>query len=124
MTDAPSVLRAVRGAITVDADDADAIREATGEMLDEIFARNGLHPDLVVSIFFTMTPDLRAEFPAVAAREKGMSHVALLCATEIDVPGAMGMCIRAMIHCTLPADQPVRHVYLRDARQLRLDLAE
>ncbi len=124
MTDAPMVLRAVRGAITVDRDDPEAIREATCEMLGEIFTRNGIHPDLIVSILFTATPDLHSAFPAVGAREMGLGHVPLLCATEIDVPGAVGLCIRAMLHCHMPADQAVRHVYLRDARQLRMDLSE
>lgn len=119
-----AVLRAVRGAITVDADTPEAVREATSEMLEEVLSRNALQPDLIVSILFTATPDLRAEFPAVAARQMGLSQVPLLCAAEIDVPGAMGMCIRTMLHCYMPADQPVRHVYLRDARQLRMDLQQ
>lgn len=124
MTRTPSTLRAVRGAITVDVDDAEAIRAATGEMLAALVERNGLDHDDMVSMFFTLTPDLRADFPAVAARAMGLSHVPLLCAVEIDVPGAMPRCIRVMVHCHMPADRPVRHVYLGEARALRPDLHE
>lgn len=120
---APITLRAVRGAITVDVDDAEAIRAATGEMLAALIERNGLGLDDMVSMFFTLTPDLRADFPAVAAREMGLSHVPLLCAVEIDVPGAMPRCIRVMVHCHMPVEAPVRHVYLGEARALRPDLA-
>jgi chorismate mutase len=118
------VLRAVRGAITVPADTADAIRSGTAELLRTVLERNGLGADDLVSILFTATHDLSADFPAVAAREMGLSHVPLLCAREMNVPGAMPRCIRLLAHCYAPADRPIRHVYLREARQLRLDLPE
>lgn len=121
---APLALRAVRGAITVERDEAEEIRAATQEMLAELIGRNGIETTDMVSMLFTLTPDLRAEFPAVAAREMGLSQVPLLCATEIDVPNATPRCIRVMVHCQLPADRAVRHVYLRDARALRPDLAD
>lgn len=124
MTSPPSLLRGVRGAITVDRDDPDAIRDATTEMLRALLERNGLDDDRLVSMLFTMTPDLRAEFPAVAAREMGLRHVPLLCAAEIDVPGAIGRCIRVLVHCYMPPAAAVRHVYLREARALRTDLAD
>ena len=117
-------VRAVRGAITVDEDTPDAIREATAELLGALLERNGLDTDDLISMIFTTTPDLRAEFPAVAAREIGLSQVPLLCASEINVPGALGRCIRVMVHAELPDGAPVRHVYLRDARQLRTELSE
>lgn len=120
----PLALRAVRGAITVDRDEAQEIRAATQEMLSEVIDRNGIDSDGMISMLFTATPDLRAEFPAVAAREMGLSHVPLLCATEIDVPNATPRCIRVLVHCQLPADRTVRHVYLREARALRPDLAD
>jgi chorismate mutase len=120
----PAVLRAVRGAITVDADTPEDIRAATTELMTAILERNALDVPEMVSILFTLTPDLRAEFPAVAAREMGLSAVPLLCAGEIDVPGAMPRCIRVMVHCYMPPQRPVRHVYLREARQLRTDLPE
>lgn len=117
-------LQAVRGAITVEADRVEAIKEATAELLREILERNRLTLDDLVSIIFTATPDLHSEFPAVAAREIGLSAVPLLCAREIPVDGAMERCVRVMIHCYPAHDEPIRHVYLRDARQLRMDLPE
>ncbi len=118
------VLRAVRGAITVEADTAEAIAEATCELLDGVLGRNGLAVEDLVSIIFTATHDLTAEFPAVAARQMGLSAVPLLCAQEIPVAGSMPRCVRVLVHCYAPPERPVRHVYLREARQLRLDLPE
>ena len=117
-------IRDRRGAITVDEDTPDAIRAATAELLGALLQRNGLDPDDIISMIFTTTPDLRAEFPAVAAREIGLSQVPLLCASEIDVPGALGRCIRVMVHADVPDGARVRHAYLREARQLRTDLSE
>ena len=117
-------VRAVRGAITVDEDTPDAIRAATAELVGELLKRNELGPEDLISMLFTTTPDLSAEFPAVAARQMGLSHVPLLCASEINVPGALGLCIRVMVHANVPSNLIVRHVYLRGARQLRTDLTE
>ena len=117
-------LQAVRGAITVPEDSAGAIKDGTLELLGEVLGRNRLRPADLVSIIFTATADLRAEFPAVAAREMGLSTVPLLCSREIPVDGAIPRCIRVMLHCYPPHDDPIRHVYLRDARQLRTDLPE
>jgi chorismate mutase len=113
-------LRALRGAITVEANEAEAILSATTELVSEVMERNGLSPDDVVSCIFTCTDDLNAEFPAVAARRMGLSAVPLLCAREIDVPGSLPKVIRVMVHCY--AGGPARHVYLRDAVSLRRDL--
>jgi chorismate mutase len=113
-------VRALRGAITVEANEADAILSATEELVHEVMERNGLAPDDVVRCIFTCTPDLDAEFPAVAARRLGLSAVPLLCAREIDVPGALPRVIRLMLHCY--ADGPAKHVYLREAVSLRRDL--
>jgi chorismate mutase len=88
----------------------------------EILARNELGADDLVSCIFTLTPDLDAEFPAVAAREMGLSSVPLLCASEIPVPGALPQVIRVMIHAYLRAGTAAEHVYLGDAVKLRLDL--
>jgi chorismate mutase len=118
------VLRAVRGAITVEADTSEAIREATAELLAAVMERNAIAVERLVSIIFTATRDLTADFPATAAREMGLSHVPLLCAQEIPVADAMPRCVRVMVHCYAPAERPIRHVYLREARQLRLDLPE
>jgi chorismate mutase len=115
-------LRALRGAITVDANEAGAILEATGELVREVLERNDLAVEDLVSCIFTCTPDLDAEFPAVAAREMGLSAVPLMCAREIDVPGALPRVIRLMLHCYADEGTEPRHVYLRDATALRRDL--
>jgi chorismate mutase len=118
------VVRAIRGAVTVEADTSELIREATTELVREVMDRNGLVPEDLISMIFTTTHDLVCEFPAVAARELGLSGVPLLCAQEIPVAGSMPRCVRVLVHCYAPADRTVRHVYLRDAKQLRLDLQE
>ncbi|MER7544270.1 chorismate mutase [Actinomadura sp.] len=118
-------VRAVRGATQIDADDRDQILEATTELVSEVMARNGLTTDDVISVIFTVTPDLTAEFPALAARKLGFHEVPLLCATEIGVPGALPRVIRLMAH--IETDRPrsdVQHVYLRGATALRLDIAQ
>ena len=115
-------LRALRGATTVDANEADAILSATEELMREVMERNSLEPDQMVSCIFTCTNDLDAEFPAVAARRLGLSSVPLLCAREIDVPGALPRVIRLLLHCYPDPDSEPRHVYLREAESLRRDL--
>jgi chorismate mutase len=115
-------LRALRGAITVSENDADSILSATEELVREVMERNSLAPDQMVSCIFTCTDDLDAEFPAVAARRLGLSSVPLLCAREIDVPGALPRVIRLLLHCYADPDSEPRHVYLREAESLRRDL--
>jgi chorismate mutase len=115
-------LRALRGAITVSDNDADSILSATEELVREVMERNSLAPDQMVSCIFTCTDDLDAEFPAVAARRLGLSSVPLLCAREIDVPGALPRVIRLLLHCYADPDSEPRHVYLREAESLRRDL--
>jgi chorismate mutase len=115
-------LHALRGATTVEADDRDAILAATTELMHELLGRNGLAADDLVSCLFTLTPDLHAEFPAVAAREMGLSSVPLMCARELDVPGAMPRVIRVLVHCYPPEGAAAQHVYLGEAAKLRLDL--
>jgi chorismate mutase len=105
-------------------DTVEAIREATAELLDQVLARNALEPGDLVSIIFTATEDLKADFPATAAREIGLSAIPLLCAREIAVTGSLPMCIRVLVHCYVPPERDIRHVYLREARQLRMDLPE
>jgi chorismate mutase len=115
-------LRALRGAITVAENEADAIVAATEELVREVMDRNGLRAEDMVSCVFTCTEDLDAEFPAVAARRLGLSTVPLLCARELDVPGALPRVIRLLLHCYAdPGSQP-QHVYLREAVSLRRDL--
>jgi chorismate mutase len=115
-------LFAVRGAIQVDTNEADAIRSATAELLGELISRNALGSERMVSCLFTCTADLDAEFPAVAARELGLDSVPLLCAQEIDVPGAMPRVIRVMVHYYAGAGHRPVHTYLGEAQNLRADL--
>ena len=115
-------LVALRGATTVDADTEGNIRQRTEELLTQLFERNDLAIDDIVSILFTATPDLRSDFPAAAARTLGLSNTPLLCAQEIPVEGGMARCIRVLIHCYRPAGATRHHVYLHEARQLRLDV--
>jgi chorismate mutase len=115
-------LRALRGAITVEANEPEAILSATEELVSAVMERNGLDPEHMVSCIFTCTSDLDAEFPAVAARNLGLSAVPLLCAREIDVPGALPRVIRLLLHCYSDPETEPRHVYLREAESLRRDL--
>lgn len=115
-------LSAIRGATTVAENEAQAILDATDELVREVLSRNGLAVADLVSCIFTCTDDLDAEFPAVAARRLGLDGVPLLCAREIDVPGSMPRVIRLMLHCYLAQGEGARHVYLRDAVALRRDL--
>src|SRR4051812_25890565 len=115
-------LRALRGAITVDANESQAILSATEELMREVMERNALASEDMVSCIFTCTRDLDAEFPAVAARNLGLSSVPLLCAHEIDVPGSLPRVIRLLLHCYMDPEADPRHVYLRDAESLRRDL--
>ena len=117
-------LRGVRGATTVDRDDADEILAATSELLEEMLKVNQIEDfDIIASIFFTTTPDLHATFPAEGARALGMTMVPLLCFQEIPVAGRLPMCIRVMMQVnTTKSQSEVRHVYLREARSLRPDL--
>lgn len=115
-------LMALRGAITVDDNDGDAILDATEELMRAVIEQNALDADHLVSCIFTCTRDLDAEFPAVAARRMGLSSVPLLCAHEIDVPGALPRVIRVLVHCYADESRPAKHVYLREATSLRKDL--
>jgi chorismate mutase len=118
-------VRAVRGAIQLTSTDRDAILEATAELVSEVMSRNELTTDDVISVWFTTTPDLTAEFPALAARKTGFHDVPLMCACEIPVPGAMPRVVRLMAH--IETDRPrsaIQHVYLRGAVALRLDIAQ
>ena len=115
-------LHAVRGATSVERNTAEAILARTEELMRELIARNELEIDQFVSCIFTATSDLDAEFPAVAARRIGFERVPLLCAREIEVPGALGGILRVLAHSHAPAGHIARHVYLGEARALRADL--
>ncbi len=115
-------LFALRGATSVDRNDADEILEGTTVLMREIMDRNGLAPDDVVSCIFTLTDDLDAQFPAVAARKLGFERVPLLCAREVAVPGSLPRIVRVLIHYYAAQEHRAQHVYLGEARKLRSDL--
>jgi chorismate mutase len=120
----PIRLQGIRGATTVETNDALLILEATDELLRTLIAANELTPDDVVSGLFTMTSDLNAAFPARAAEVYGWNIVALLHSTEVPVPGSLPRCIRLLVHAYTPRTrEEIRHVYLRGATVLRPDRA-
>ena len=118
-------VRAVRGATRLTQDDPDEMADAVSELLDEMFLRNELTTDQLISIVFTATADLVSGFPATAARRLDLADVPLLCAQELEVTGALSRVVRVMatVETDLRRDQ-VTHVYLRGAEVLRLDLAQ
>jgi chorismate mutase len=118
-------LLALRGAITCSENTKQEIEEKTQRLVKELLARNDLEHDDLVSLIFTATDDLTAEFPAAAARAVGMGDIPLLCARELSIEGGMPMCIRLLVHCYTdrPRDE-LHHVYLDGARSLRDDLPE
>jgi chorismate mutase len=117
-------VRAVRGAVQVDANEREEILVGTKELVTEVMSRNYLSPDDVISVIFSTTADLDAEFPAVAARDAGFAEVPLMCCREIPVPGAMPRVVRLMMHVDTELERHLlRHVYLRGAAALRLDIA-
>lgn len=117
-------LRGIRGATTVENNTREDIIAATEELLGEMIVRNDIESSEVASAWFTTTPDLNAEFPAVAARlTYRWSHAALMCGHEMDVPGSLPSCLRILLHVNTPLRQnQIEHVYLRGARVLRTDL--
>jgi len=118
-------VRAIRGAVQVDANEKADILDGTTELVTEVMNRNSLVPGDVISVVFTATPDLNAEFPALAARKIGFHDVPLLCASEIGVPGAMPRVVRLLMHVeTGRPRSELEHVYLRGAVALRLDIAQ
>ncbi len=116
--------RGIRGAVPVTENSREAIFEATTLLLNEVMSRNEIDPDDIASMFLTTTPDLNADFPAYAVRGNGLSQVPVLCASEINVPGAMKMLVRILIHVNSDRKQSeMKHVYLGEAARLRPDLA-
>ena len=115
--------RGVRGATTVEANSPESILEATKELLAAMLKANDFDVEYVASALFTLTPDLNAEFPAIAARDMGWNHVALLCGHEMNKPGALPMTLRVLLHVnTEKAAGEIKHIYLRGARVLRPDI--
>jgi chorismate mutase len=119
----PVAVRALRGATTVDSDDPEQIDQRVKALLGELFERNGIDKEDLISILFTATDDIHSVFPAAAARAFGLGDVPLICARELDIEGGTPMCIRVMIHLTTERSRSeLRHVYLEGAKGLRDDL--
>jgi chorismate mutase len=115
-------LFALRGANSVESNTRESILAATSSLMQELISRNELTPDRLVSCIFTVTDDLDAEFPAVAARNIGLNTVPLICAREVPVPGALPRVVRVLVHYYAADEHDPKHVYLGDARVLRSDL--
>ncbi len=119
-----TVCRGIRGAITVAENTRDDILQATDELLRQLVKANEIDDHQVAAVFFTTTSDLNAEFPAVAARQIGWDRVALMCSHEMMVPNSLSKCVRVLILVnTVKTDRELVHVYLREAKRLRTDLA-
>ena len=115
-----TVCRGLRGATTAAANTREAIHDATGELLAALIAANGLEEPQLASVFFTMTPDLNAAFPAAAARRLGWNSTALIGAVETEVPGSLPRCIRVLILVNTDKEpQDLVNIYLRGTETLR-----
>ena len=120
-----SSCRGVRGATTVEHNTRDEILAATRELVALMVRRNGIDRKDVASAVFSTTPDLDAEFPALAARQLGWLDVPLLCGHEMAVPGSLPHCIRVLVHWNTEVPQSeIQHIYIRDAVKLRPDLCK
>ena len=118
-----TVCRGVRGAVPVVSNTEKDILAATDKLLSELINKNGIVADDIASVIFTTSPDLNAEYPAIAARKLGWSNVALLCGHEMNVPHGMKNCLRILIHWnTDKSSEDIIHVYLGEAKSLRPDL--
>lgn len=118
-------VRAIRGAIQLDVDEREHLLKATAELLSKTLHANNLDNSQLISILFTATPDITSEFPALAARELGLGDVPLMCFVEMNVAGAMPRVIRLLINAEMETPRSeIKHVYLRGATALRLDLAQ
>ena len=119
------LLRGIRGATTIDDNSKELIVEASEELLSKMIDMNRLNITDIASIFFTTTKDLNAEYPAVAARNKGLLNVALLCTHEMEIPQGLSKCLRILIHVnTEQGYNDLKHVYLKGAKVLRPDLLD
>ena len=120
-----SAVRALRGATTIDVDTPDHMGERIIALLAEMFERNGIDHDDLISVVFTATSDINSTFPAAAARKFGLGDVPLLCAQELDITGGTPRCLRVLIHLTTERGRSeLHHIYLEGARGLRDDLPE
>ena len=119
------VVRALRGATTIDSDTADNVRVRTIALLNQMIERNGVDHEDIISVLFTATDDIHSMFPASAARDIGFGDIPLICARELDITDATPLCVRVLMHLTTTRSRSeLRHVYLEGASGLRDDLPE
>lgn len=119
------LMRGIRGATTIERDEAEIVLEATRELLEKIQEKNAFEIEDVASALFTVTSDIRSVFPAAAARAIGWEKVPLLCFQEIEVAGSLSACIRVLVHInTDKSQEEIKHIYLKGAQVLRKDLLE
>lgn len=121
-----TAVRGIRGATTVAANTPDEIVDATEELLNAMVTANGVESQDLAAVYMTLTKDLNAEFPAVAARERlGWRLVPLINSVEVDKPGSMPRCIRVLMYWNTSLTQDeIKHIYLRDAVVLRADITD
>ena len=120
------MIRGVRGAITIEQDEAQQVWDATAELVLEIVRANNIEPEDIASITISATPDIHSAFPAKSVRTmEGWQYVPIMCMHEMDVPGALPLCIRVLMHVNTTVPQKdIQHVYLKDAVKLRPDLVK
>ena len=119
------LVRGIRGAITVVSDDKELVIAATARLLKKMQEENQFREGDIISVFLSATPDIKSVFPAEARRLLQWDMVPLMCFQEIDVAGALPLCIRAMVHINSDKEQnEIKHIYLEEARSLRKDLIE
>src|ERR1700709_153565 len=116
-------VRAVRGATQLEEDTREQMLGRVAELVQQVMDANGLEVDDFISVIFTATGDLHAEFPAYAARRLGFGEIPLICARELEIEGSMPQVVRMMAHVeTDRARSEITHVYLHGAAALRSDL--
>ena len=118
------MVKGIRGATVVEADEPQAIYEATKILLEEIIGANQLEIDNIITINFTATQDLKSAYPAKAAREMGLNHIPLMCTQEMFVEDSLPRCIRVLILVNCFENQDIQHIYLKEAKSLRPDLGD
>lgn len=120
------MIRGVRGAVTIESDDAQLVLQETTHLMQEIIIANDIDPEDVASVIVSTTPDIVSAFPAKAVRTlKNWSYVPVMCMHEMNVPGALPLCIRVLVHVNTEVNQEkIQHIYLNDAVKLRPDLAK
>ena len=120
------MIRGIRGAITITEDSAEQVWSETEKLVKEVAKQNNVKPEDIASVTISTTPDIHSAFPAKAVRTlEGWQYVPIMCMHEMDVPGALPLCIRVLMHVNTDIPQhEIHHVYLNEAVKLRPDLVK